>query len=70
MKELLISELIAVLQERLARHGDRRVACGAAGEKLWPTRADVYLDKRGDLVIEGDGYKVDWAVDPQEGESP
>lgn len=68
---MLISEVIATMQARLATHGDKRVKATWQGtlEELDPSR--FYLSKDGDLLIDADGndYKADLAADPNEGKS-
>ena len=65
-----ISELISVLQDRLATHGDREVLISYEGVQfpLGPTL--IYLAKDGAVHLDGDEgfYKPENAVNPAEGE--
>lgn len=69
---MLVSELIAVLQDRLTKHGDREVMATWEGitEVILPE--SIYLSKAGELHIDAEGhalqmYKEEFAVDPREG---
>ena len=70
---MLTSELIAVLQQRLATHGDREVVVTweSITNPLYP--GSVYLSKKGPLYIDAEGgdralSKIEFAADLQEGE--
>jgi len=70
---MLVSELIAILQERLAKHGDVEVRATWEGITREMLSAGIYLSKRGPLYIDAEGhefkmYKKGFAVDPEEGE--
>jgi hypothetical protein len=76
------SELIALLQEKLAQHGDREVATTYESVFSPVTYDGVWLSKdvdkdrgpNGVLLIDaecsGDSVKRWWALDPKEGEEP
>lgn len=63
------SELIAVLGERLDRHGDREVVTTWEGITRPIEPRNVYLSKLDQLHIDADrnSYKPEFAVDPAEG---
>jgi hypothetical protein len=67
-----ISELIAVLQQKLTEHGDREVQTTWEGTTEEIERRNVWLSKAGPLYIDanclGEFYKERFAADPKEGE--
>jgi hypothetical protein len=67
-----LSELIAVLNDRIATHGDRDVEFTWEGITRPVKGSEIYLSKGGGLYLNADPddygmYKNRFAVDPTEG---
>lgn len=65
-----ISELVATLNARMAKHGDLEVDVTWESVTRGVWQDNVYLSKKGVLLIDADEnfYKNDFAVDPTEGD--